>query len=137
MNPNKFSLSAPFFRPVVLTYGLVHIVAGFVIWFMPSITGLFLNAALPADAATLVGFISALAGLGFSGAALVESKTAKLLVLKLAALGNALNFLAHLHNVARGYAPEWFGFLAAALILAVLIILFLLYRGVCNAGEVV
>ena len=123
------SISARYFKPVVIVYGLVHIIAGVSIWLFPSVTGKFLLAALTPDAGTLVGFMSALAGLGFCGAALVESQSARQMVLILVGAGNVLNLLAHLHNISRGYSPPWFGGVAGVSILVILIILVLLYRG--------
>ena len=112
------------FRPLFLAYGGVHIVAGGVIWLAPSTTGLFLHDALTASAATLVGFLSMLAGFGFAGAAFATQKKSKRVIVRLAILGNALNFLAHLVNVLRGDTPVSFAVIAGvslALIIAVLL----------------
>ena len=118
-----------FFRPFFLAYGGAHIVAGGVIWLAPSTTGLFLHDALAAPAATLVGFLSMLAGFGFAGAAFATEKRSKRVVVRLAILGNALNFLAHLVNVLRGATPVSFVVIAGVSVALLVGVLLWMLRG--------
>lgn len=91
------------YRTFFLTYGGLHVSAGAAIWLFPALTGFFLNTPAPADAATLMGFLSMLAGLGFCSAAFAQTPVVQRLVIVAGLVGNLLNLLAHFHNTLRGF----------------------------------
>ncbi len=94
------------YKAFFLIYGGLHFVGGGIIWFFPAFTGSFLNQPVSADSATLMGFLSMLAGLGFSSAAFATNEQAQKIVTITAILGNFLNFAAHFHNTVRGFMPS-------------------------------
>ena len=121
---------ANYYRPYFLCYGGIHILAGLAFWIAPALTQIFLYTPLAADAAALMGFASALAGLGFIGAAFVTVPRQQKAVLLLSVGGNLLNLAVHVQNVMRGYSPPSLLWVAVPSIVVMIALLVLTRRGI-------
>ncbi len=120
------------YKVFFLIYGGLHLVGGVIIWLFPTFTGGFLNKPVPADSATLMGFLSMLAGLGFSSAAFATNKQAQKIVTIATILGNFLNFVAHFHNTVRGFMPSTILLFTVPFFLLIFVVLILLLRKIHN-----
>lgn len=114
------------YKPFFLFYGIAHVAVGIVLALFPNVIDYVLTSSISNGAGVLLGFISALAGLGFTGCAFVRDTPTQLIIIRLCLVGNVLNFLAHAVNALRGDAPTYVLYLAAiaigSMILALLVI---------------
>lgn len=107
----------------LLFYGIAHIAAGVVIALFPSITSYALTSSISSGTGVLLGFISTLAGLGFTGCAFVRDTPTQLLITRLCLIGNVLNFVAHAVNAIRGDAPMYMLYFAGVAIGSMFLVL--------------
>ncbi len=121
---------AKYYKLYFLFYGGLHFLAGLAFWLIPDLTRLFLKTPLAPDAAALMGFASALAGLGFTGVAFVTMPSHQKRVIFLSVVGNLLNLAVHVQNVIRGYAPPSLIWLAGVSILGMSFVLFFIHKDI-------
>ena len=117
---------ANLYKPFFLFYGGVHLAGGVLIALFPPVLSGVLSTSLETGAAMLLGFTTGLAGLGFLGGAFAESLKTKQIFVKLAIVGNVLNFLAHVSNALRGFSPTYMaigGTVGVALMIGVLLMI--------------
>ena len=107
-------LSADLFTPFFTLYGALHVLGGVLIAFVPGIFDPVVVVPLGPGMAPLLGFLSALAGLGFMGAGRVEAPSHRRYVLVLAFIGNVANFAAHAVNALNGDEHSYMLWLTAA-----------------------
>ena len=116
------------FRYYFMTYGSLHLLAGLAFWAFPPLTALFLIEPAAPPAAALIGFASALAGLGFTAAAFITEPLGKRFLILVAINGNLLNFIVHFQNVFRGAAENYMIYVAGTLLGGASLFLVWLYR---------
>ena len=119
-----------YYKPYFLFYGGIHFLAGLAFWVAPSLTKLFLITPLAPDGAALMGFASALAGLGFMGVAFVTEAAHQKRVIGLSIVGNLLNLAVHVQNVLRGYSPSSLIWLAAPSVFGMIVVLIFIRKGI-------
>lgn len=114
------------YKAFFLFYGIAHIGVGCALALFPSLAEYALTQPISTGAGVLLGFISTLAGLGFTGCAFVRDTATQLLIVRLCLVGNALNFAAHAVNALRGDAPMYMLYFAAiaigSMVMALLVI---------------